>query len=131
MKRAILTSILAIAAMAAPVICSAASIGQYNHPYYGRSYQRATTPPSLPMMNLNPTKPLVRPYDQIGVTPQADRMPTAVSYRPFAKGPVGSVGLVRLTASHVLDSSALGNAAAGQPAAPSQTMGANLLYSFH
>jgi hypothetical protein len=83
------------------------------------------------MMNLTPTKPLVRPYDQVRTKPQADRMPTVVSYKPFANGPVGSVGLVRMTASHALDSSALGNASTGQPGAPSQTVGANLLYAFH
>jgi hypothetical protein len=130
MKPAIFTSILTIAAAATSAICSAASIGQYNHLYDGRIAQRTAPPRSLAMMNLAPTKPLVRPYSEIGVTPQADRMPTAVSYRPFANGPVGSVGLVHLTASHVLDSSALGNASTGQPGAPSQTVGANLGYAF-
>lgn len=83
------------------------------------------------MMNLTPRKQLVRPYDQMGMKPQVDRAPTVVSYKPFARGPVGSVGLVHFTASHALNSSALGNAADGQPGAPSQTVGANLLYAFH
>jgi len=83
------------------------------------------------MMNLSPRKPLVRPYGEMGRKPEADHFPTAVSYKPFVKGPVGTVGLVHMTASHALDSSALGNASAGQPGAPSDTVGANLLYAFH
>lgn len=92
--------------------------------------RRSAAPVPLSMMNLEPPKPLVRPYGEMGATPHADHVPTAVSYKPFANGPVGSVGLVRLTASHALDSSALGNATEGQPGAPSQTVGANLLYAF-
>jgi hypothetical protein len=131
MKPEIFTSVLAIAAAVAPVICSAEPIGRYDHNYYDAASQDRAPPTPLSMMNLTPRKPLVRPYDRIGKTPEADRVPTAVSYQPFAKGPVGSVGLVHLTASHALDSSALGNASAGQPGAPSQTVGANLLYAFH
>jgi hypothetical protein len=131
MKAEIFTSVLAIAAISAPVTCSAGSVNPYNHTYYSGAIERGGAPTPLPMMNLTPRKPLVRPYDRIGRTPESDRVPTAVSYKPFANGPVGSVGLVRLTASHALDASALGNASDGQPGAPSQTVGANLLYAFH
>jgi hypothetical protein len=92
--------------------------------------KQAATPP-LSSMNLSPPKAIVRPYRAFRVEPRPDKVPTAVSYKPFEKGPVGTVGLVRMTASHALDSSALGNASAGQPGAPSQTVGANLLYAFH
>ena len=131
MKAKIFTSVLAIAVASAPVICSAETISNYIHEHLSKPLQGRATPAPLSMMNLTPTKPLVRPYDQMGTKPEADRMPTVVSYKPFARGPVGSVGLVRLTASHALDSSALGNASEGQPGAPSQTVGANLLYAFH
>ena len=130
MKTEIITSVLAIAAGSAPMICSAQSIGERQHLYTSRLHQRQAAATPLSMMNLAPRKPLVRPYDEMGMKPQADRTPTVVSYKPFANGPVGSVGLVHLTASHALDSSALGNAAEGQPGAPSQTVGANLLYAF-
>ncbi|HEY1927241.1 MAG TPA: hypothetical protein VGG92_07235 [Caulobacteraceae bacterium] len=131
MKPEILTAVLAIAASAAPVICLAASADEYSVPYYSGSPQHQPVPKPLSMMNLSPRKPLVRPYGEMGRKPEADHLPTAVSYRPFANGPVGTVGLVHMTASHALDSTALGNASAGQPGAPSQTVGANLLYAFH
>lgn len=130
MKPAIVISVLVAATAAAPTICSAASAAQYNRAYYSNTSQRFTASRPLSTMNLAPTKPLVRPYGKMGATPEADRVPTVVSYKPFANGPVGSVGLVHLTASHMLDSSALGNATEGQPGAPSQTVGANLLYAF-
>ena len=95
----------------------------------GPSKPNSATPVS--MMNLTPPKALVRPYPVFRTEPKPDRVPTSVNYKPFARGPVGSVGLVRMTASHALDSSALGNASAGQPGAPSETVGANLLYAFH
>jgi len=129
MKSAIMTSILATAAAAPPVICLAGAAGQYSHGYYGNQ-SGGQAPRPLCEMNLTPTKPLARPYGEMRRTPEPDHVPTAVSYKPFPNGPVGSVGLVRFTASHALDSSALGNASAGQPAAPSQTVGANLLYAF-
>jgi hypothetical protein len=131
MKPAIITSVLAIAAGAAPMICSAAPKGEYSVRFYNSSPQTGLAPTPLSMMNLTPRKPLVRPYGELGRRPAEDHVPTAVSYQPFANGPVGSVGLVRMTASHALDSSALGNASTGQPGAPSQTVGANLLYAFH
>ena len=130
MKPAIVTSLLAIAAAAPPVICLAGPAGQYSHGYYD-SPSRNRAPRPLYEMNLTPTKPLARPYGEMGRKPEPDRVPTAVSYKPFPNGPVGSVGLVRFTASHALDSSALGNASESQPGAPSQTVGANLLYAFH
>ena len=129
MKPEILTSVLALAISAAPVICSAGPMGEYNLRHYSNTGEPAARP--LSMMNLTPTKPLVRPYGEVVRAPEADHVPTAVSYKPFANGPVGTVGLVRFTASHALDSSALGNASAGQPGPPSQTLGANLLYAFH
>lgn len=129
MKPAILTSLLAISAAAPPVICLAGPGGQYSHGYYDGSFRNGA-PRALYEMNLTPTKPLARPYGEMGRTPEPDHVPMAVSYKPFPNGPVGSVGLVRFTASHALDSSALGNASAGQPGAPSQTVGANLLYGF-
>ncbi|HEX4739870.1 MAG TPA: hypothetical protein VH353_00910 [Caulobacteraceae bacterium] len=131
MKAEIFTSVLALAAMSAPVTCSGGSVNQHNHTYYNGGIEGRGAPMPLSMMNLTPRKPLVRPYDRIGRTPESDRVPTAVSYKPFANGPVGSVGLVRLTASHALGAFALGNASDGQPGAPSQTVGANLLYAFH
>jgi hypothetical protein len=129
MKPTIRASILAVGLTVAPFVCSAASIGPYHHVFF-RAHTPAPTTPPLPLMDLTPRKPLVRPYERLGAVPQEDRVPTVVSYKPFANGPVGSVGLVHLTASHALDSSALGNASAGQPGAPSQTVGANLAYNF-
>jgi len=131
MKPEVLTSVLAIAASAAPVICPASSMDEYSVRLYSSSLQRPPASNPLSLMNLTPRKPLVRPYGEMGRKPQADHVPTSVSYKPFANGPVGTVGLVRMTASHALDSSALGNASAGQPGAPSEPVGANLLYAFH
>jgi hypothetical protein len=129
MKRATITSILAIVGAAPPAVSLAGPAGQYKTDDYNvRSGKQAPRP--LFQMNLTPTKPLVRPYAEIGMKPELDRVPTTVSYKPFPNGPVGSVGLVRFNASHALDSSALGNASEGQPGAPSQTVGANLLYAF-
>ena len=126
------TSVLAIAAAGLIQMWPAPASARPDAPDAGLTGQtKPAASAPLSMMNLTPTKLLVRPYDQVGRKPQTDEMPTVVSYKPFANGPVGSVGLVRFTASHALDSSELGNASAGQPGAPSQTLGANLLYAFH
>jgi hypothetical protein len=135
MKATVLASILAIGAASLPQIAAAGSYTRDDAHLIERiSYSRPMAPSraALPLwrMDLTPRKPLERPYAQLSKTPAEDRVPTAVSYRLSPDGPVGSVGFVRLGASHALDPSAMSNGVANQPGAPDQTVGAALAYDF-
>jgi hypothetical protein len=123
MRPAILRSVLVAAAAAAPAICSAGWADQPVQP-------RPTVATPLSLMNLSPTKPLMRPYSPVGVEPREDRIPTAVDYKPFGAGPVGSVGVICRPISHALNATPVGAASDGQPGSQSQTLGANLAYTF-
>ena len=54
-------------------------------------------------MDLTPRRALQRPYGEIRGSVKEDRVPTAVDYRISPNGPVGSVGIVNLNASHAID----------------------------
>jgi hypothetical protein len=84
----------------------------------------------LAWMDLTPRKPIVRPYHAVAPQDANQPAPTAVSYRIAGDGPVGSIGFVRLSASHAIDPSWMSNALASQRGAPSQTVGAQLAYNF-
>jgi hypothetical protein len=84
----------------------------------------------LAWMDLTPRKPLARPYHTVAPQDADDHVPTAVSARIATNGPVGSIGIVSLSASHAIDPSWMSNAVANQPGAPSQTAGAQLAYNF-
>jgi hypothetical protein len=118
------TFVLAIAAAAAPMICSAAP----SDPANLDKPARAVTP--LALMNLSPTKPLERPYQAIGIEPREDKMPVAVNYQPVSGGPVGSVGVICRPISHALNDTPVGATSDGQPGSQSQSLGANLAYTF-
>jgi hypothetical protein len=127
-------AILAIAAAATPMIAQAGVDDQYSAAHVYRTTLRHAAAPQVQrplwMMDLTPRKALQRPYGKSAEAPAPEQMPTAVSYRITPNGPVGSVGLVRMDASHAVDPSALSNAVANQPGAPSQTVGAALAYAF-
>jgi hypothetical protein len=84
----------------------------------------------LAWMDLTPRKPLDRPYSRLAREQTPETIPTAVSYRLSRDGPVGSLGFVRLGASHAIDPAMLSNAVANQPGAPDETVGAALRYAF-
>lgn len=122
------TFALVIAAGAVPVVCSAASSDVPDLSKSPRS--RANAVRALSLMDLSPTKPLVRPYDQVGIAPRQEKLPTEVDYKPFANGPVGSVGVICRPISHALNSTPVGATSEGQPGSESQSLGANLAYTF-
>jgi hypothetical protein len=131
MSPALLTSVLVMAAAAAPSISSAASTAQSNQADLdGSGQRRPTVTAPLSLMNLSPTKALVRPYDEVGIEPRQDKLPTEVDYKPFANGPVGALGVICRPISHALNSTPVGATSEGQPGSESQTLGANLAYVF-
>lgn len=80
-------------------------------------------------MDLHAATELQRPYAGPRAELQTDAMPTTVSYQLARNGPVGSLGLVRMSAGSV-DRSLLPNAVANQPDAPSSAPGASLRFAF-
>ena len=127
MRQGISTFVLLIAATGAPATCLAASSSQPNRPNLNNS--AGVTRP-LSQMNLAPTEPLVRPYEVIETPPREDRIPTAVDYQPVSGGPVGSVGVICRPISHALNDTPVGATSDGQPGSQSQSLGANLAYTF-
>jgi hypothetical protein len=125
MRLGISTLVLVIAVTAAPAICPAASSAQPNQPDMSNQAARP-----LSLMDLSPTKPLVRPYQVVGDEPQEDKLPSSVSYQPHSGGPVGSVGVICRPISHALNDTPVGATSEGQPGSESQSLGANLAYTF-